>query len=376
MKRTSIGGECHEQQGDLTPIVAKELASDVPEINLIALRHGHHSAHSGYGAMADVLPGRVIPTGNSVGLAQRVLGRAFRGVIRRSGSQWYQRRNLLAETVAAKRWLVSSSQIFHFLYGENSYRYLGYLKKLSPRNHIVCTYHTPAKRFDEVVRNRRHLQFIDAAIAFTRDQTAHLSSLISPDRVFFVPHGVDVTYFRPPSQPRPDGDHLHCLFVGQHLRDFETLAAAVRVLEAADIRFSIVTREDRFHHFEGLNNVKLLSGLPDAELLALYQQTDVFVFPLLDATANCALQEAMACGLPVVGTDMPAVRDYVDDSCAVLTPKGKPDALADAIQSLKQNRNLLVRMGAASRERAEDVSLENIAERTMDIYRHVVARAR
>ncbi|MGI9301875.1 MAG: glycosyltransferase family 4 protein [Gammaproteobacteria bacterium] len=349
-------------------------AYPLPDINLIALRHGHHAAHSGYGAMADVLPGHIIRTPDTLSLMQRVFVRALRPMVYGSQSRWYQRRHLLAEAAAAKRWLSGGNQVFHFLYGENSYRYLGHMKRVNRHNYIVCTYHTPPQRFDEAIRDRSHLQFIDAAIAFTRDQVEYLRGLLAPERVFLIPHGVDVNHFRPAPEPKPDRDPLHCLFVGQHLRDFDTLAGAARaVAQDAGIRFSIVTPQDRFDHFNGLDNVELLSGVSDAELLTRYQRADVFVFPLLDATANCALQEAMACGLPIVSTDMPAVRDYVDDACALLTPRGDVEALAAAIRRLEQDRGQLTRMGAASRKRAQDVSLENVASQTVDVYRHVTA---
>jgi len=342
-------------------------------VNLIALRHGHHAAQSGYARMVDFLEANVITTDRVPNLWQRGFTRVFKFAIKRSGSQWYHRSNFLAECSAAWQWMRGSNQIFHFLYGENSYRYLGNLKRLGRNHRIVCTYHTPPERFGEIVHDRHHLRHLDAVIVFSSAQMNFFTELLGYGRVFYIPHGVDVDYFQPTTEAKQNHAELRCLFVGQHLRDFETLATAARHLEStvAKVRFLIVTPKHRHHHFHGLGNVELYSAISDAALLTLYQQSDLFVFPLLDTTANCAVQEAMACGLPIVATDLAGIRDYVDESCALLTPRGDAQALVDAILNLHESQDLRIRMGTASRTKALDCRLESVAAQTMEVYRQL-----
>ena len=57
-----------------------------------------------------------------------------------------------------------------------------------------------------------------------------------------------------------------------------------------------------------LPNVRVLSGLSDLALAETFRQADVLFLPLQDATANNARLEGLASGLPVVTTDLPAVR--------------------------------------------------------------------
>ena len=68
------------------------------------------------------------------------------------------------------------------------------------------------------------------------------------------------------------------------------------------------------------------AGLTDDELLALYQRSSLLLLPLLDATANNAILEAMACGLPIVTTDLPGLGTYVDPSFADLLTAGDVEA--------------------------------------------------
>ena len=49
-------------------------------------------------------------------------------------------------------------------------------------------------------------------------------------------------------------------------------------------------------------------GLTDAELRDLYHSSDIAFIPLTNATANNAVLEAMASGIPLISTDLPAIR--------------------------------------------------------------------
>ena len=88
--------------------------------------------------------------------------------------------------------------------------------------------------------------------------------------------------------------------------------------------------------------------------------------------------EAMACGLPVVATDVGAVTELVshDETGFVVTPLDD-DALAGSIGRLAADAELRRRMGAAGRRRFEEVfQLERLADRHADAYERAVAHAR
>lgn len=344
-------------------------ASGARSVVLIASRVAGHAAASGYDRLQDYLRAEVIRSPVRWSLAQRSLVRALLPLVKRSGSQWYHRQSLLNELQAAGRWVRRRGQVFHFLYGENGHRYLGHLQGMKRGNAIVCTYHTPERRFAEVVGDRRHLARLDAAIAVSTVQLEFLGKLVGRHRVHYVPHGIDVDYFKPLGNTRGAADVLKCLFVGSHLRDVDTLAAAARSLEScARLRFVVVTSQENAAKFTGLRNVEVKGRVDDTGLLDLYQQSDLLVFPLIDCTANNSLLEAMAAGLPIVSTDLVGVRDYVTPECAILVGQGKADRLSEALLELENRRELLQKMGLASRERALEFRWEDVAERTQRVY--------
>lgn len=302
------------------------------EVHVLPLRHAHHARASGYDRLVEHLGAGVIPEVGAASVAARVAARLGRPLIRRSGSRWYQRDGFIRELRVARQWLRGPRQLFHFLYGENSFRYTGALKRLRPGNAIVCTYHTPPQRFRQVVTRPEHLRHIDALVVLSTMALDYFGALVGPERVFYIPRGVDSDWFTPGSAAPRAG--FQALFVGSHLRDFACLAAAARALRDTDIRLQVVTFPAHHHHFAGLANVELRAAVDDYELLRLYRTCDALALPLLDATANNVVVEALACGLPVVATDLTGVRDYVSPDCALLTPPGDPGHLAAALREL------------------------------------------
>jgi len=344
------------------------------KINFIYKRIKAHAAPSGYVRLAEYIDGNIINTSETLNIAERIVARSLRFLVARSGLMWYQREALICELRASLRWFFGKKQVFHFLMGENSFRYVGVLKRIRQGNVIVCTYHTPKKRFHEVVNSHGFLRDIDAVIVVSTVQLEFLSKLVGPKKVFYVPHGVDVKYFQPLPVKSSVSSAFHCLAVGSHLRDYATLAQSARLLDQAtnNIRFSIVAPVEFKSYFEGLNNVDWYNRISDDELLNLYQTSDIFALPLVDCTANNVLLEAMACGLPVVATDLVGVRDYVSEECAILTDFGDYHAMKDAILSLYENKLRCEDMVIEARKKAMEFSWEEVAIKVRQVYEKVL----
>lgn len=348
----------------------------LPPVNMILQRHGNHASLSGYDRICDFIPARLFRRSKQLTIPQRAVARLLRRWDRQSGSQWYGRSGLVTELRAGLQWLRSSGQIFHFVYAENSYRYIAKLKRFRD-NYIVCTYHTPPKRFSEVVKDRDHLQAIDAVIVLSSVSFDLFADLLGPERVHLIPHGVDTDFFTPPSLPRLDGSEFRCLFVGSHLRDFELLARVAAFFEESDpsVTFEIITLKRDFHYFEGLSNVTLRYRISDEELRAAYQKADVLVMPLKDTTANNTLVEAMACGLPIITSDLPGARDYAGEASARFLPVGDCMAVARCILQLRSDPQARADMAEHARTQALQYSFQKVSRMTEDLYLSLVEPA-
>lgn len=338
-------------------------------LHLVYNRMPHHGEHAGYDQLARHLAGRIPveriqPTSN-------VLPRPLRGwLTRRSEMVWYDGSSLDLEVSAAARMTTTRDDIFHVLYGEDTYRYLaswGALGRLK-RCKLVATYHQPPSILAKVVPRTNTFKTLDAIIAVGSNQRDYLASFTDQRRVFIVPHGVDVEYFRPVDKKSTG---RRCLFVGQWLRDFDMLTEVIRSVVRADssVTFNIVTSDEHRGRFDGLPQTVVRTRLTDTELLQEYQSADMLVLPLLDCTANNALLEGLACGLPVITTDVGGVKDYITRDCTRLVPRGDVDGMCEAIVELASTPELRLRMGRHSRIQSLRYDWERVAAEFIELLR-------
>ena len=115
-----------------------------------------------------------------------------------------------------------------------------------------------------------------------------------------------------------------------------------------------------------------LGRVPDSELRALYASATVFAFPSLHEGFGLPVLEAMVAGVPVVASDIPAIREVAGDA-AVLVPPGDADAWAEALSRVLESPTLQAELAGAGRRRAAVFSWARTAEATLGVYRELVS---
>jgi glycosyltransferase involved in cell wall biosynthesis len=112
------------------------------------------------------------------------------------------------------------------------------------------------------------------------------------------------------------------------------------------------------------------------ELWSLMKQATVFVSPsLFEGSPNVVL-EAMACGVPLVVSDIPEHRELVDESSAQLvSPKSAPE-LAGAIEDVLGEPGPAAARAHLARERATQYGMPAIARRYDEMYHEVLSGQR
>jgi len=104
----------------------------------------------------------------------------------------------------------------------------------------------------------------------------------------------------------------------------------------------------------GVNNIKTLGYIYDKqELSELYALSDLYCFASAAETFLLSAAESLSCGTPVVGFDLPVVRELVTDTVGVLTENNSED-LARTIVNLLNNEDGLAIMGQTGRRLIED----------------------
>jgi glycosyltransferase involved in cell wall biosynthesis len=136
------------------------------------------------------------------------------------------------------------------------------------------------------------------------------------------------------------------------------------LLEARANDFELILCGDEL---DGVN-VRTLGKLDQTTLAEVYQAADVLVLPSEGEGFPLVVQEAMASGLPVIVTDNPENREYLDDTVARFVARDST-AIREAIQTFAREPDVRDRMGAAARQWAvEHFDWERCVDRYLELY--------
>jgi len=163
-------------------------------------------------------------------------------------------------------------------------------------------------------------------------------------------------------------DPLACEVIhagGNHLRDWDTLRAALECLEEGAIHpiewFEAAELEAKAPNLRRLDRVQLpafYAHLAQARFTVVPLQHD----PKRAAGVTVIVMALMA-GRPVIASDIPAARDHLRHGVdGLLVPPGDPRALADAIVRLDTDRELLERLAAGARRARERLEVDAWAQ--------------
>jgi glycosyltransferase involved in cell wall biosynthesis len=113
--------------------------------------------------------------------------------------------------------------------------------------------------------------------------------------------------------------------------------------------------------------IRHVAGIDDRALAQWYNAADVLVFPSLWEGFGWPPLEAMACGTPVVASNIPAVAEVVGDA-GVLVPSDDPSAVARATERVLTDAALATSLRQKGLERARQFTWEQTAMRTLGVY--------
>ncbi|HZP58334.1 MAG TPA: glycosyltransferase family 4 protein [Dehalococcoidia bacterium] len=211
---------------------------------------------------------------------------------------------------------------------------------------------------------------------------------LDPERVRTVYNGIDTDTFRPlPGVGREAGKILYVGNSEDRNKGARYFLEALDLLkDELDFRVTFVDNErwrlklaprlvDQF----GLNSrIDFTGRIPTAELVRHYNEAMLFVTSSVHEGFGLPLAEAMACGAPVVATDIGAYREIArHGEDAWLVPPADPRALANAIRMMWNDASLRGRIGEGGRRRIlEKFNWRTAAEQTLAVYDEVMPHRR
>ncbi len=237
-----------------------------------------------------------------------------------------------------------------------------------------------ARRLDRVIAIARHISAEMAAAGFAEQNTVA------------IPNSVDHELYRP-QMKQDHSERRRVCYVGR-LAEEKGLVCLVQSMKLvgeaiSGIRLDIVGDGPMRNE---LADCAVRLGMQDAihftgTSIALphYQASDLFVLPSYSEGLSLALLEAMACGLPVVATNVEGNREvlnpagpasipgqpgYLVGECGIMVNPGDAEGLARAIVRMLTDEELSARMKRLARSRVEEnYALSKITDVYQSLYR-------
>jgi rhamnosyl/mannosyltransferase len=265
----------------------------------------------------------------------------------------------------------------------------------STRAPLVISYHA------DIIKQRRYLPLYQpvlqrlfrraARIIAASAEYAGSSEFLRAyaDRTAIIPYGIEPAALNLSNgddvaveKLRSESDKPIVLFVGA-LRYYKGLDVLIRAMQRVEARAIIAGRgsaEELVKLAQELgvaNRVAFVGEVDASRLRVLFHAADVVVLPSIDRCEafGIALLEGMACGKPIVSTDLPTGVRFVNrhEVTGLCVPPHDQEALAAALNRLLDDRELRTRLGQAGRRRVEcEFDAARMVRQVLTVYSEVL----
>ncbi len=268
-----------------------------------------------------------------------------------------------------------------------------YVCSLIKRKPYVITYHSDIETYSFLIKAlypfyrllAKYLLLRRAKVIMpTSPQYIELSDLLPyfKKKCVVVPNGVDLKVYRP--KPKKRKQRKTILFVGRLiyykgldylLKAFASLAKDMKNVDLVLVGDgNLKDHLNKLVHSYGIERrVHFKSNLSNAEMIKEYQNADVFVLPSIHKTEafGIVMLEAMACGTPVIGTDVSGTA-YVLENAGIAVKPRDVGALEEAIRNVLTSEHLQKEMTKRGLEKAKQFSWEKNAKKVESVYRRAL----
>jgi len=192
---------------------------------------------------------------------------------------------------------------------------------------------------------------------------------ITPEKIKIIPNTVNIDVFKPKSEIEKIEGRI--CFVGRFTsqKNLHLLIEAISGVKNTSIILigDGPLKSELEEKAINLNvKVDFIGNVPNYKLPEMLNACQLFVLTSVWEGMPKALLEAMACGLPVIGTDAPGIRDVIKNGETGLLCKHDANEISNAIRLILNDKSLAQNLGVNARQYiVENFSLEKAVEKEL-----------
>lgn len=211
-----------------------------------------------------------------------------------------------------------------------------------------------------------------------------------PGEYWIIPNGVNINFFNPDIKPLEEylNHYPRLLFVGRFepRKGLKYLLQALPIIKKEFPNFLLLVvgkgvlgySYQEYLSPEVKKNVVFCGAVPLEKLPKFYATCDIFVAPSIGAESfGIVLLEAMACGKPIVASNIPGYREILENGKeGFLVKPCDYQEIAEKVIELAKDNQKAKEMGRFGREKALNYSWEKISDRVENFYYQVINQQR
>ena len=201
----------------------------------------------------------------------------------------------------------------------------------------------------KLINNSEYTTTVSSSVAY------ELKEYYDTKNPIVVGNGVNENIFHPSKEKKDD----YILYVGR-LDYRKGILDLIEASNSMNNKIVIVGEGplrpyiEKFIKKNSIKNIELLGHISGENLVNLYQNASMFVFPSHYEGLPTVVLEAMSCGLPVVVSNIPAHMDLIKNhENGIFTQRGSPGDIAEKINILNSNDSLRAKLGNNARKTIE-----------------------
>lgn len=179
-------------------------------------------------------------------------------------------------------------------------------------------------------------------------------------------NGVDTDDFKP---GKKISQKLTLISIGR-LIERKGYQYLIPALKGMDVKLQLIMdgnmKEELQEMATGMD-VEFLGVQKRPAVIKYLQNADIFVLPSFNEGMSNSLLEALACGMPIITTDVGGSKELIKGN-GIIVEKGSVNSLKKAVETYLKEPSLIEQQGMISRQIAEKMSWSNVAEEYRRVY--------
>lgn len=227
------------------------------------------------------------------------------------------------------------------------------------------------KTFTEKIALKLSLLFANKIVFLSEEYRNEVAQaerfLYKPAKIKVIPNGIDLNVFSPAKVPHNTensfvlGMQSRLVAIKDHLTLFEALNIIRKQHPELQLKLRIAgdgeyrsTLEQEVTELGLRGHVHFTGMLNEADLPLFLQPLDIYIHASLGETMSTAIMQSMACGLPVIASDVDGINNMIENGqTGMLVPVKQAAPLANAILELIMNPLERARLAENGRKHAE-----------------------